>query len=192
MHLLFAHTKFFSTNSYVNSLYGVQWSQFIFMQKVLPSCCVILWFNFLGGCIPIDSGTAFLLQNPLCFIDFKIIVHLLLLVPQTGFILPFLAFCQPEPNSLLAFWAKWKNDWTEKIAFVNHNIKTYFISVQYSSVISLISSTQTTQWKSRLNESVWLFAYSNISTLLNSPQDFVTAFVINLNGLAQEWRRGGS
>ena len=98
--------KIFSTNSQVCSLYGVQWLQFIFMQNVLPSRCVILWLNFLRGCIPIVSGTAYLLKYPLCFIDFQIIIHLLVLVLQTGSVLPFLTFSQPEPNLLLVFSGK--------------------------------------------------------------------------------------
>ena len=54
-------------------------------------------------------GTAYLLKYSLCFIDFQLMRHLLLLVPQNGSILPFLAFCQPKSNLLLAFRVKGMN-----------------------------------------------------------------------------------
>lgn len=129
-------TKCFSTNLCQPSLWrlvAAVWLRLIFMQNVLPSCFVILWFNFLGGCIPIDYGTAYLFkyplpQEPFCFIDFKMIMHLLLLLPPTCFVSPFLTSCQPEPNLFSAIRAKgmrmnWKNRFLS-----TDDIKTYFIS----------------------------------------------------------------
>lgn len=47
-----------------------------FVQNVLLSCRAVLWFRFLGGCIPIDFGTAYLFKYPFllksfCFIGFR-------------------------------------------------------------------------------------------------------------------------